>query len=269
MYPWACPTASLASRSRRPFRSMAARTCLAARDAIPKSMRRSLLCALGAVACIVVPSAMAGSAPAGATARCRDGTYSFSQHRSGTCSDHGGVAVWLSGGSPAPGGSSPGTPGAAAPPLVGSTVLLEPRTQTGGCRRGQEPDRRCSPGAYYSGLTAAVICSSTFRTATIRDVPESEKFAVEREYGMTARGYGRTIEIDHIVALELGGSNDIANLFPEPGSGLDNYHVKDRLENRAHDAVCAGQLSLHTAQTAMAADWEALYRRLFGVTPTS
>ena len=33
--------------------------------------------------------------PDGATARCRDGTYSFSQHRSGTCSHHGGVAQWL------------------------------------------------------------------------------------------------------------------------------------------------------------------------------
>lgn len=35
------------------------------------------------------------SAPAGATALCRDGTYSFSQSRSGTCSHHGGVARWL------------------------------------------------------------------------------------------------------------------------------------------------------------------------------
>lgn len=33
--------------------------------------------------------------PAGATARCRDGTYSFSQSRRGTCSGHGGVATWL------------------------------------------------------------------------------------------------------------------------------------------------------------------------------
>lgn len=30
-----------------------------------------------------------------ATAICRDGTYSYSQHRSGTCSHHGGVAHWL------------------------------------------------------------------------------------------------------------------------------------------------------------------------------
>jgi hypothetical protein len=33
--------------------------------------------------------------PAGATAECTDGTYSFSESRSGTCSSHGGVAVWL------------------------------------------------------------------------------------------------------------------------------------------------------------------------------
>ncbi|MBN3726650.1 DUF3761 domain-containing protein [Burkholderia sp. Ac-20379] len=35
-----------------------------------------------------------GRVPAGATAHCRDGTYSFSRHRSGTCSRHGGVAEW-------------------------------------------------------------------------------------------------------------------------------------------------------------------------------
>ena len=38
--------------------------------------------------------AYAPSIPAGATAKCRDGTYSFSQNRSGTCSHHGGVLIW-------------------------------------------------------------------------------------------------------------------------------------------------------------------------------
>jgi hypothetical protein len=36
-----------------------------------------------------------GTIPAGATALCRDGTYSFSQSRRGTCSHHGGVERWL------------------------------------------------------------------------------------------------------------------------------------------------------------------------------
>ena len=35
------------------------------------------------------------SAPAGASAQCSDGSYSFSQSRSGTCSHHGGVSTWL------------------------------------------------------------------------------------------------------------------------------------------------------------------------------
>lgn len=36
-----------------------------------------------------------GQAPDGATAKCRDGSFSFSKHHSGTCSHHGGVATWL------------------------------------------------------------------------------------------------------------------------------------------------------------------------------
>jgi hypothetical protein len=38
---------------------------------------------------------LSGNAPAGASAQCRDGSYSFSTHRRGTCSRHGGVAEWL------------------------------------------------------------------------------------------------------------------------------------------------------------------------------
>jgi hypothetical protein len=39
--------------------------------------------------------AVAAAPPTGATAKCKDGTYSKSQHHSGTCSSHGGVAEWL------------------------------------------------------------------------------------------------------------------------------------------------------------------------------
>lgn len=38
---------------------------------------------------------VSGNAPTGATAQCRDGSYSFSQSHRGTCSHHGGVARWL------------------------------------------------------------------------------------------------------------------------------------------------------------------------------
>ncbi|MGF6886017.1 hypothetical protein ABIA39_007470 [Nocardia sp. GAS34] len=44
--------------------------------------------------CVPRPE-QAPAAPDGATAQCKDGTYSFSRHRTGTCSHHGGVARWL------------------------------------------------------------------------------------------------------------------------------------------------------------------------------
>jgi hypothetical protein len=156
---------------------------------------------------------------------------------------------------------------------VGKTILLVKRTRIAGCTLGATPDRRCSPGAYYSGLTRAVICSPSFRTGTVRNVPESEKLAVEREYGLVApKHYGRTLEIDHIVSLELGGSNDIANLYPEEAkfqSHAPGYHVKDKLENKLHDLVCADSMSISSVQRQIASNWQVLYKKVFGVRRTS
>ena len=41
------------------------------------------------------PAKSSNGVPQGATAQCGDGSYSFSQHRQGTCSHHGGVSLWL------------------------------------------------------------------------------------------------------------------------------------------------------------------------------
>jgi hypothetical protein len=211
--------------------------------------------ALIAVALSGTPT-VGAAGPPGGTAVCRDGTYSFSQHRSGTCSRHGGVATWLT----RAGGSS-------ASIAVGETVLLAPRTRTSGCTLGANPDRACSPGAYSSRITTAVLCSPGFHTALIRNVPDSERFVVEREYGLTPGHYGDSLEIDHIVALELGGSNDAANLYPERADAHPGYHVKDRLENRLLALVCAGAVELRDAQRRIATNWQALYQAVFGVAP--
>jgi hypothetical protein len=227
-------------------------------------MFRSRVAAILAGGVLVVlgtfASAGAASAPPGATAQCRDGSYSYSQHHSGTCSHHGGVAQWLD-------GTTSGAGRAASAPAkfaVGHTVLLRARARTSRCVLGASPDRRCSPGAYYSGLTTAVICSSSFHTSSVRDVSDSERHEVELEYGLAPRAYGHTLEIDHIVSLELGGSNDIANLYPEKAPG---FHVKDELENRLHALVCSGAMTLHAAQVGIASNWQSLYKRVFDVAP--
>ena len=235
-------------------------------------MRRVLAPALIVASIAVLPAAAsAASPPPGATAQCRDGTYSYSTRHSGTCSHHGGVRSWLDGSGSTGGGTTQKSSSTPAPVEVGKTVLLKRRTRTSGCTLAALPDRRCSPGAYYSKLTKRVICSSSFRTSSVRHVPESEKFAVEREYGLVAKHYGQTLEIDHIVSLELGGSNDIANLYPEkavlPGHA-PGFRVKDKLENKLHALVCAGQMTLRAARQQVASNWERLFKKVYGVAPT-
>ena len=236
-------------------------------------MRHALAAALLALTIgLASATASAASPPPGATAHCTDGSYSFSTHHSGSCSHHGGVAAWLDGSSSTGTGGSASKSGTTLSPAinVGTTVLPRKRTKTSGCTLAALPDLHCSPGSYYSKLTKRVICSSTFRTGSVRNVPDSEKHAVEVEYGLAPKGYGRTLEIDHIVSLELGGSNDIANLYPEEAKfadGSPGYHVKDRLENKVHDLVCSGAMTLRAAQRSIASNWENLYKRVFGSAP--
>jgi hypothetical protein len=108
--------------------------------------------------------------------------------------------------------------------------------------------------------------TADFRTGPIRDVPDSEKKAVEVELPLVK--YGRTLEIDHIVSLELGGSNDIANLFPEKRDASPGYRVKDKLENKLHDLVCDGTFTFRTVRQRIASNWQKLYKTVFGVAPS-
>ena len=62
----------------------------------------------------------------------------------------------------------------------------------------------------------------------------------------------------------------MSNLYPEkatlPG-GAPGFHVKDKLENRLHDLVCDGTMSLRSVQQQIAANWQTLYRIVFGAAP--
>lgn len=144
--------------------------------------------------------------------------------------------------------------------VTGRTVVFGRRTRARGCRvrhRGALPDRRCTPGAYYARATRAKICRAGW-SEHVRHVTESTKRAVYGEYGIRVHREGR-YEIDHLVPLEDGGSNSIANLFPEAASPAPGFHTKDRLENRTHAQICARTRSLRPTQRAFARDWLLLY----------
>jgi len=69
---------------------------------------------------------------------------------------------------------------------------------------------------------------------------------------------------DHVIPIELGGSpKDPANLRPQmPGQAAK----KDLVEDRLHDAVCSGSMTLSAAQAKML-DWMDTYQSLFGIWP--
>jgi hypothetical protein len=126
-------------------------------------------------------------------------------------------------------------------------------------------DMQLTPGVASAAVTQAniqsTICVSGY-TASVRNVSAATKRRVFAEYGIANPPSG-AYEVDHLIPLELGGSNDIRNLWPEAYAGADNARDKDTWENRLKSQVCAGTTTLAVAQDEIIHWWV-----LLGVTVT-
>jgi hypothetical protein len=111
------------------------------------------------------------------------------------------------------------------------------------------PSLTLTPGAVFVDATAEQVCVVGY-SASVRDVPSSLRDQVFAAYGLTNIDRSQ-FDVDHLIALELGGSNDVTNLWPEPTSGTNGAASKDTAENRLHDLVCNSQISLTDAQAAI------------------
>jgi len=128
-------------------------------------------------------------------------------------------------------------------------------TKASNCIADQSlPDSACTPGAILTTDTS-VICVSGY-TQTVRDVPDSERQQVFAEYGIDYRLHSN-YEVDHLISLELGGSNDIANLWPEPHDITNGSYIKDKFENYLHAQACEGVITMQQAQYEIATNWVA------------
>jgi hypothetical protein len=157
-----------------------------------------------------------------------------------------------------PGGSGVVTP---QPPVTGAAPGLGQRTKTSGCVAANSlPDPACTPGAIFPAATVDEICTPGY-TTKVRDVPIELKDQVYAEYGIASHEPGQ-YEVDHLIPLEAGGSNDIANLWPEPADPRPGFHEKDQVENYIHDQVCSGRVPLQQAQLEIATDWVAVYKSM-------
>jgi hypothetical protein len=135
------------------------------------------------------------------------------------------------------------------------------RAQLPGVPVKDVPDSALTPGAIFP-VAAGAVCVSGY-SASVRDVPDSESERAYARYGVPHVAYQH--EVDHLVSLELGGSNAITNLWPEPYAGRWGARTKDSLENKLHSLVCSGSLTLASAQHQEATDWVRAYRKYVGV----
>jgi hypothetical protein len=86
-----------------------------------------------------------------------------------------------------------------------------------------------------------------------------------RRYGLPP-GMHPDYQIDHLIPLCLGGSDDPSNLWPQPRRSIEetwNAEAKDRLERMMCIVVCDGQIDITAAQEAFATDWIAAYHTYY------
>lgn len=130
------------------------------------------------------------------------------------------------------------------------------------------PDPKLTPGATVT-ITVEKLCTTKWGKEE-RNVTAAMKRQVFASYGLSGNLDKSCrspfhFEVDHLISRELGGADEIANLWPQCYSGRWNARQKDRLENRLHKEVCAGRLTLEEAQTMIKTDWRQAFRKYYTV----
>ncbi len=122
------------------------------------------------------------------------------------------------------------------------------------------PRRTLTPGSART-VQVAELCSNQDLDNDPPVSPSLEQ-AVLEEYGVPASSRN-DYELDYLITPALGGVDSIQNLWPQPYSSTWNARVKDQLEDHLHELVCQGKVQLATAQSDIASNWIAAYKRYF------
>jgi len=106
------------------------------------------------------------------------------------------------------------------------------------------------PGSFDPAATPAAVCTTGYARSH-RSVPYRFRDTVYDAYGLT-RGHRAGYVIDHFVPLELGGTNDRANLWPQTRAEAKR---KDLDERRLRAEVCSNAVTLDSARAEIIRLW--------------
>jgi hypothetical protein len=133
--------------------------------------------------------------------------------------------------------------------VFGSTVNAE----------GPKPKSGLTPGETRP-ITIEEVCRSADAEVVARNIPDETRQKVFAAYGIRSPRPNQ-FEVDYLITPDLGGTESIRNLWPQPYSARWNARTKDELEQRLHQLVCSGKLDLATAQHDIAVDWIGAYKK--------
>jgi 5-methylcytosine-specific restriction endonuclease McrA len=146
------------------------------------------------------------------------------------------------------------------------TTLILLLTASGLCAQTVKPiympDHKLTPGVALTNVTAAAVLVPGY-SKKARKVSDATKQEVYLRYHMDAHLAPCPCEVDHLISLELGGANDIKNLWPQPYNGKWNARQKDRLEGWLHQQIKEGKITLAEAQRKIATSWTNTYAEAF------
>lgn len=128
------------------------------------------------------------------------------------------------------------------------------------------PNRQFTYGSALLDTSKESICVVGY-TKKVRKVSFSKKkrvFSLYKEVNSNKDSY----EVDHLIPLGLGGSNEVSNLWPQSYTTYPwNAHTKDALENKLRNLVCQNKLDIHQAQYEISTDWIKTYKKYIGSLP--
>ncbi|MEI6220195.1 MAG: hypothetical protein WCP71_02675 [Actinomycetes bacterium] len=137
------------------------------------------------------------------------------------------------------------------------------------------PNTKLTPGAINPAVNQRNIRSTICVSGWTKTVRPPVSYTNQLKYSQLQSGYNldgdlnmKNYEEDHIVPLEVGGNpSSPLNLFPQPRNIKLSAYLKDQLENRIHQLVCAGQITLKTGQAIFLTNWEKGYAKYVGPLP--